>query len=285
MSATQYGETVWSEVYAGSRPSVTCLQPAVLAAETALDLTRGTGGLETSFDLASTGVGAKTSFDLATDRRHQVLWRLDGGFGADEKLTWLLARHYHVIGKGFSGRRAENLARQVTRWTPYGDAWLGAVSSPLDFGREVRMWVKRRVEKDQFKHSYYVTTLHLHSLQAAMTLYDQRGGTEVEQFRNDKQGLHLAARRKHRLLAQKALILLTDVAHNLLADFSRCALSNGPFAAYAAKRIVRDLLTMEGRLIWSGDQLVRIDLCRAHPAAEALLTCLVKYETADSSRR
>jgi hypothetical protein len=254
-----------------------------LAAETAFDLAPDAVGAKTSFDLAPDAVAAKTSFDLAADRRHRILWRVDGGFGADEKLTWLLARHYHVIGKGFSGRRAANLAEQVIRWNPYGDAWLGAVASPLNYGREVRVWVKRRMEKGQFKHSYYLTTLHLHSLQAAMTLYDQRGGTEVEQFRNDKQGLHLAARRKQGLLAQKALIVLTDVAHNLLADFRQRALSNSPFAAYAAKRIVRDLLTLEGNLVWAGDQLVRIDLCRAHPAAEALLKCLVKYSTGDSS--
>ncbi len=272
MSATQYGETVWSELYPGSRPSVTCLQPAVLA-------------VESLFDLAPDAAASKTSFDLAADRRQRILWRLDGGFGADEKLTWLLARHYHVIGKGFSGRRAENLAQHVTRWNPYRDAWLGAVASPLNFGRDVRVWVKRRVEKAQFKHSYYVTTLQLHSLQAAMALYDQRGGAEVEQFRNDKQGLHLAARRKHGVLAQKALILLTDVAHNLLADFRQRALPDSPFATYAAKRIVRDLLTMEGNLVWAGDQLVRIALCRANPSAAALVRCLVKYAPPDLGGR
>lgn len=264
MSATQYGETLWSELYPGSRPSVSCLQPAVLA-------------VESSFDLASGENATKSSFDLAAARRRWVLWRLDGGFGADGKLSWLLARNYHLIAKGFSGRRAENLARQVTRWNPYGDAWLGAVAAPIDFGRDVRVWVKRRVEKGQFRHSYYLTTVKLHSLQAAMALYDQRGGTEVEQFRNDKQGLHLSARRKHGFLAQKALVLLTDVAHNLLADFQHCALAGSPFAAYAAKRIVRDLLTMEGNLVWEGDRLARVELCRANPYAEALLGCLVRY--------
>jgi len=198
VSATQYHETVWSELYAGSRPSVTCLQPAVLA-------------LESAFDLAPGQAAPKSSFDLAAARRRRILWRLDGGFGTDNKLIWLLQRDYQCVAKGFSGRRAENLAKQVTRWNPYGDAWLGSVAAPIDFGREVFVWVKRRVEKGQFKHSYYLTTVKLHSLQAAMTLYNQRGGTEIEQFRNDKQGLHLSARRKHGFLAQKALILLTDV--------------------------------------------------------------------------
>ncbi len=35
--------------------------------------------------------------------------------------------------------------------------------------------------------------------------YYNRGGAEVEQFRNDKSGLNLAARRKRGFLAQKGL--------------------------------------------------------------------------------
>ena len=189
----------------------------------------------------------------------------------------LLARNYQVIVKGFSGRRADNLSKKVARWNPYGDAWLGVVACPVDLGREVQAWVKRRVEKGQFRHSYYLTTVKLHSLQDQMALYDQRGGTEIEQFRNDKQGLHLSARRKHDFLAQKALILLNDIAHNLLADFRACALQESPFAGYAAKRIVRDLLAIEGKLTWDGPQLVRVDLCRDHPNAEALVICLRRY--------
>ena len=46
-----------------------------------------------------------------------------------------------------------------------------------------------------------------------MDRYNQRGGAEIEQFRADKSGLHLSARRKRDFSAQKALILLTDLAH------------------------------------------------------------------------
>jgi hypothetical protein len=268
VSATQYGETIWSELYPGSRPSVSCLQPAVLA-------------FESSFDLAPKANDPKISFDLAAARRGLVFWRLDGGFGTDEKLHWLLGRGYQVIVKGFSGRRADNLARQVTRWNPYGDAWLGAVDCPVDFDRKVHAWVKRRVEKGQFQHSYYLTTFKLHSLAAQMALYDQRGATEIEQFRNDKQGLHLSARRKHGFLAQKALILLGDIAHNLLADFQARVLCGSPFSGYAAKRIVRDLFAIEGRLTWDGQQLARIEFCRTHPNAEAMVACLRRYFRAE----
>jgi hypothetical protein len=151
------------------------------------------------------------------------------------------------------------------------------VNCPVDFARDVQAWVKRRVEKGQFRHSYYLTTVKLHSLAAQMALYDQRGATEIEQFRGDKQGLHLSARRKHGFLAQKALILLVDIAHNLLADFQAQALHESPFTGYAAKRMIRDLFTIEGRLTWDGQQLVRIELCRTHPNAEAMVTCLRSF--------
>jgi len=217
------------------------------------------------------------SFDLAATRRSRTLWRIDGGFGTDPNLHWLLKRNYQVMAKGFAGRRALHLAEQVRRWTPYGDAWLGSVASPVDYGRPVRLWVKRRVEHGQFRHSYYLTTLKLHSLSLAMQIYDQRGEAEVEQFRNDKQGLHLSSRRKQRFCAQKTLVLLTDLAHNLLADFRHSALADSPFAGFAAKRIVRDLLAIEGNLIWNDGELRHIELHQNHPQAEVLLNCLVKY--------
>jgi hypothetical protein len=233
--------------------------------------------VETSFDLAPSQAQANESFDLGAARRGMVLWRLDGGFGTDPNLRWLADRNYHFHAKGFAGRRAANLAQKVQRWIPFGDVWLGSVASPVDYGRPVRVWVKRRLEKDRYLHSYYVTTLILHSMTLAMQLYNQRGQAEVEQFRNDKQGLHLSSRRKQLLVAQQALILLTDLAHNLLADFQHVALSGTAFDGFAAKRIVRDLLAIEGNLIWDDGRLKRIDLNQGHPHAEALLACLVKY--------
>ena len=72
----------------------------------------------------------------------------------------------------------------------HGDAWLGCVASPVDFGRSVQVWVKKRLKADRFLHSYYVTTLKLPSKGALMACYDARGGAEVEQFRNDKSGFN-----------------------------------------------------------------------------------------------
>ena len=104
-----------------------------------------------------------------------------------------------------------------------------------------------------------------------------RGGAEVEQFRNDKSGLSMEARRKHNFLGQKGYILLTDLAHNLLADFYHRALIGSKFEGYGLKRIVRDLLAIPGRLIFDDRQLVRVELLSQNQFAKDLAMCLVRY--------
>ena len=106
-----------------------------------------------------------------------------------------------------------------------------------------------------------------------MACYDRRGGAEVEQFRNDKSGLGLEARRKRSFLGQKGYILLTDLAHNLLADFYHRALINSPFEGYGPKRIVRDLLAMPGRLVFEAGELKRVELLSLKQNASDLLIC------------
>ncbi len=251
VSAVKYRETIWSELYPGNRHTVTCLQPAVLASEIALD--------------------------LAPDQRKRVVWRMDGGAGSDEEIRWLLARHYQIVAKGTSNRRAQALAKQVKRWDAFEDAWLAEITPYADFGRPVQVFVKKRYKHGEFVYSYYVSTLALPSKAHFMRYYQDRGAAEVEQFRNDKGGLFLEARRKQSFAAQKALILLTDLAHNLLATFHRQALTNSPFAAFGLKRIVRDLLEMPGNLVFAGSQLKRIELLASHPHAKSLLICLKNY--------
>lgn len=193
-------------------------------------------------------------------------------------MLWLLQRGYQLVAKGFSGPRARSLAGQVMRWDPYGpDAFVGNVDISSPSGRFVQVVVKKWLNKGKWQYSYYVSTLKLPSKQALLHYYDLRGGAEVEQFREDKSGLFLSARRKSRLNAQKALILLTDLAHNLLADFRFRALSASPFARWGLKRIIRDLLAMPGRLYFEGGQLKRIELQASHPHASALVKCLENY--------
>jgi hypothetical protein len=202
---------------------------------------------------------------------------MDGGAGSDEQLRWLLARDYQIIAKGMANRRANALAQQVRRWDAYGDIWLGEVEPPVDYGRPVRVFVKRRLKDGKHRHSYYVSSLSLPSKSHFMAFYNGRGGAEIEQFRNDKNGLSLAARRKRGFLAQKGFVLLTDLAHNLLADFHHRALVGSRFEGYGPKRIVRDLLAVQGRLVFEAGELKRIELLSLKQNARDLLMCLERY--------
>lgn len=223
-------------------------------------------------------LATESSLELAEPQRKRIVWRFDGGAGSDEQVCWLLKRGYHLVGKGLSNRRAEALARQVKRWDNYRENhWLGTVAPPIDYGRPVQVFVRRRLKKGKMVHSYYLTTLHVPSKKYFMVLYDNRGGAEVEQFRNDKSGLHLAVRQKGGFLAQQGLILLTDLAHNLITDFYHNALAHTRFRAYGQKRIVNQLFNIPGRLIFEDGMLKRVALLHTHTNADEMRICLEKY--------
>jgi hypothetical protein len=238
-------------VFPGNYHTVHCLQPAVLATENA--------------------------FELAPQQRKRTVWRLDGGSGSEQQLRWLVGRDYHILAKGMNNNRTMALAHQVRRWDPYGEAWVGEVPAPSDYARPVRVFVKRRWKDEKFHYSYYVTTLSLPSKGNFLAFYDARGGAEVEQFRQDKSGLSLAVRRKHSYLGQIGYILLTDLAHNLLADFYHQALVGSRLEGYGLKRMVRDLLATPGRLVFEGDHLRRIELLSQKQFSQDLRMCLERY--------
>ena len=85
------------------------------------------------------------------------------------------------------------------------------------------------------------------------------------------------------LQAQKAIILLNDLAHDLLADFRVQALSQTSFSHWGLKRIVRDLLAISGQLVFRDAQLKRIELLQMHPYAKEMTICLEKYLKHDFS--
>lgn len=222
-------------------------------------------------------MAAENALELAPQERKRIVWRLDGGAGSEKQLHWLVECGYHILAKGMNHNRTMALVRQVRRWDAYQGAWVAEVPAPQDYARPVRIFVKRRLKEGEFQYSYYVTTLSLPSKGNFLAYYDARGGAEVEQFRNDKSGLSLAMRRKHSYLGQIAYVLLTDLAHNLLADFHHRALLGSRFEGYGLKRIVRDVLATPGRLIFDQSQLQRIELLSQKQFSQDLRICLERY--------
>jgi hypothetical protein len=260
VGATTYRETLLSLLYPGNYTSVEALIPAVLAAEEFLGLT--------------------------PEQRPHIIWRTDGGFGSDANLHWLINRHYHILAKGFSWKRAMAWARRVHDWVEVrpGQRWLAWAPEQLDLGRPTRIVIARWLTPSgKWRYALYITTLlDLPLLTTIADLYDDRGGAEVE-IGSDKTGLKITHRCSQCMLAQEALILLADLGHNLLAWFHRDLLIQTRFATYGPKRIIQQLLCIPGELVFEGDVLVEVRLKQSHALAEPMLDILARLWDEDET--
>jgi hypothetical protein len=118
-----------------------------------------------------------------------------------------------------------------------------------------------------------ITSLREYSLGELAERDDDRAAIEAE-FKADKGGLQLHRRRKQRLAAQEALVLLTDLAHNLLAWTRGWLFRNSPFAEAGIYRIVKELFPIPGKVRVEEGQIVKLRLKASHPFAKPMLACL-----------
>ncbi len=77
----------------------------------------------------------------------------------------------------------------------------------------------------------------------------------------------MGRRRKKIAAAQEVLILLTDLAHKVLAWMTPWMFPSGPLAQIGATQMVQDVLAIPGRLIFQRQQLVEVQLNQLHPYA------------------
>jgi Transposase DDE domain group 1 len=215
---------------------------------------------------------------LTPAQRRRTVLRLDGGFGTDSNLNWALWQGYHVLGKGYSGKRAKAFARAVPRWEELrtGARWIAPAPTPLRYYRRTQSAVLQwKTEQGQWRHSLLITSLLDYSLAALAAADDARAAIEAE-LKADKGGLQLHRRRKRRLAAQEALVLLTDLAHNLLAWTRDWMFQDSPFADAGIYRIVKELLPIPGKVVVAAGQLVKLRLKQSHPLAKPMLVCLTR---------
>lgn len=102
------------------------------------------------------------------------------------------------------------------------------------------------------------------TMMAYTHFYDQRGGGIESSFGQDKSGLGITKRNKKRWQAQRLLMLLGTLAHNLLVWSRRwlCRHSSPQVASrlrhYGMKRLIRDLYHMSGRLSFDRQGRLRV---------------------------
>lgn len=213
-------------------------------------------------------------------QRQKVILRSDAEQGTDANLSYILWLGFQVLMKGFSGRRTQAWVRRTpaSRWQPDPDhetRWVAPAPDKLRLGRRIAAYLLRWSDaKQKMKHATLWTTLP-YPIFSQWALYDGRGAAEVE-IRADKSGLGLPLRRKQSLDAMEAWVVLTDVAHNLLAWLHPWMLADSPFASFGPKRIVHDLLTIPGRVVLDNDQLTKVALWKTHPYANEMRLCLQK---------
>lgn len=216
---------------------------------------------------------------LSRWQRSRTQLRLDGGFGTDDSLNWLLNRDFQLCAKGFSGKRAGIWGAQVPEWQELtaGRRWVALAPQQLHFCRPTRtIAVRWLTKKGKLKHALYVMTDQEMPLVAACQHYDLRGGAEVD-LRNDKQGLLLTHRRKRAWHAQEMLVLLTDLAQNFLVAFRREALVGTPLEQYGAYRLIQEALNIPGKAVIEAGGLVELHLLDSHPLAKIMQEALDRF--------
>jgi hypothetical protein len=272
--APTYAEVVTEALYAGNKQLTHTFQFLVEAAEQILHL------------------------ECDESRRHDVLLRVDAGAGTEEQINWALNRGYHVLTKLKSHQRTQKLVRSVMTW--YADPKVsgrsvGHVEQPYAFTQPTIQIAIRSTRERQGKP---VTTTRVlvtdlserqvvtiagetckespTSEQVALAVahaYDQRGGGVETENRQDKQGLGLTKRNKKKFAAQEMLVLLAELAHNVLIWVRQELAQEEPRCQeLGIQRLVRDLFQIPAKLSHIPfSRRYRLTLSRDHPLSRRLV--------------
>jgi hypothetical protein len=246
-------ETVWETVVSGrTAERLSVLQEAIQAAERLL-------GLE--------------SDDVLTQaKRTRTEIRLDSGWGSEEVITWLLERGYQVTGKFKSSSRVRKLVRGISAWQPTSSPGreVAEVPVPVSFVRPLAQYAVRTPSKEEesgYYHAIVFTSRTDLTMKQVVEEYDGRAGIEAE-LKGDKHGLALGVIRKRRLAAQKMVVLLMQLAHNVLIWARHWLIPHAPrLRGYGIVRLIQQIWAIPGRVKLTENEVQRVRLRREHPRA------------------
>lgn len=280
VSASQYGEIVCEQVLSGNSA---CRDLAVLTALLTL---------------------VWQILGLAARHKSQIILRLDGGFGSAEIVNYLLAQGYQLVVKQYNGLRANKRASEIkeTDWHSDGNkgrSWALLSDDQFYHSGERKLWqIAVRCLKREAKtkasgasptYSYAILLVcraELEKLEASQTLafeaqlhfYDGRATIESESFRGDKQGLKLVKRRKASLAGQTGLVLLSQLAHNLLVWAKHWLGANeAGLLALGTKRLVRDLMSIPARFTFRKGRIIKVRLAKRHSLVKRYESAFEKW--------
>ena len=246
-------ETIWETVAPGrTAESLSVLQEAIQGAERLL--------------------GLEGESKQAKAKRARTEIRLDSGWGGEAMITWLLERGYQVTGKFKSSGRVRKLVSTVTTWHPTSSPGreVAPVPKPITFVRPLQQYAVRTPSHEQasgYYHAVVFTSRTDLSMTGVVEHYDGRASMEAD-LKSDKHGLALAVIRKQRLPAQKMVVLLIQLAHNVLLWARQWLAQNAPrLCQYGIVRLIQEIWAIPGRIKLSDKGVQRVRLRRIHPRA------------------
>lgn len=108
--------------------------------------------------------------------------------------------------------------------------------------------------------------------------YDSRAVIETASIKADKQGLGLVKRRKFSLMGQEMLVLLAQLAHNLVVWAKGWLAELSPeLESFGVQRLVRDLFAIAGAVVFASGRLVKVQLNQRNRLARRFHKPVAQY--------
>lgn len=238
---------------------------------------------------------AEDVLDLVPAKRERTILRFDAGGGTDKQINWALGRGYEILTKAKNWQRVRKLTQSIEQWyddPKVADRQFSWVPEPHGYVRATRqLAVRRKDKKGAWRVRVLVTSLDNTTLLwlarqpfrkelrpidimcALIYAYDLRGGGVETSLKDSKQGLGITKRNKRNFHAQEMLVLLAQMASNLITwTRNEMAYHVSNWQAFGSLRMVRDLFQIPGKVqIDIQGRILKITLNRDHVYAAKFL--------------
>jgi hypothetical protein len=265
------------------------------------------GKTQLNRSLAELVTDAETVLNLNAGFRKRTILRIDGGGGNDADINGMLSRDYLLLVKMTHWKRVDKLAATVSEWHTDPKECrrqAGWVEVPFAYNKPTRQLAVRCQGKTGKWHTAILvfnlndnqlawlaqqgkrsTAFPQNLLWLAVYAYDLRGGGAETAFKGSKQGLGITKRNKKSFVAQEMLLLLGQLAYNLIA-WTR----NG-LAACLSKvrqlgmlRMVRDAFHISGCILFDAQgHIIQISLNHAHNLAASFRDAFADFLARDGT--
>jgi len=206
-----------------------------------------------------------------------------------------------LLTKMRCSRRARKLSQSVTQWVDIpsdsenNPRQAGWVTKPYRYSKKTKQLAIRKTTKKGYTYSVLVVTDLNADLMTVVTDYDARGGIPENSFCQDSQGLSSRKRRKRSFLAQQMLMLLNQLAHNMIRwmqnwlvnaveqsapepdassveSIEHTSLVVKTLKERGMKRFVRQLLSIRGKVIMKDQRICKVVFNPLYPLINRIIT-------------